>query len=162
MWFLLSLIRAIFSWKNGQDFLYRSFFVTVLGPVARGLVSANRWLRGIKTAYRFPWYLTLVSANHASNNPGLMYSKVLHALCVKRSCGSGINASSWKNEWILEFDTSERRLGETLRNKHARIHVRSGTGRHNNVQFCAWKVSFRRSFLPSIWLQTKGCLIYAT
>ena len=42
----------------------------VLGPVARILVSANRWLRGIKT-YRFPWYLTPVSANHTSNNPGL-------------------------------------------------------------------------------------------
>ena len=37
------------------------------GPVARSLVSANRWLRGIKT-YRFPSYLTLVSANHASSN----------------------------------------------------------------------------------------------
>ena len=45
------------------------------GPVARSLVSANRWLRGIKM-YRFPWYLTLVSTNHASSNPGqvdLMY-----------------------------------------------------------------------------------------
>ena len=41
-----------------------------LGPVVLSLVSANRWLRGIKT-YRFPWYLTLVSANHASSNPGL-------------------------------------------------------------------------------------------
>ena len=41
----------------------------VQGPVAQRLVSANRWLRGIKT-YRFPWYLTLVSANHASSNPG--------------------------------------------------------------------------------------------
>ena len=39
------------------------------GSVVRSLVSANRWLRGIKT-YRFPWYLTLVSANHASSNPG--------------------------------------------------------------------------------------------
>ena len=39
------------------------------GPVVRSLVSANRWLRGIKTN-RFPWYLTLVSANHASSNPG--------------------------------------------------------------------------------------------
>ena len=39
------------------------------GPVVRSLVSANRWLRGIKT-YRFPWYLTLVSANHALSNPG--------------------------------------------------------------------------------------------
>ena len=41
-----------------------------LGPVARSLVSANHWLRGIKM-YRFPWYLTLVSTNHASSNPGL-------------------------------------------------------------------------------------------
>ena len=40
------------------------------GPVARSLVNANRWLRGIKM-YRFPWYLTLVSTNHASSNPGL-------------------------------------------------------------------------------------------
>ena len=39
------------------------------GPVVRSLVSANRWLRGIKT-YRFPWYLTLVSANHDLSNPG--------------------------------------------------------------------------------------------
>ena len=39
------------------------------GPVVRSLVSANRGLRGIKT-YRFPWYLTLVSANHALSNPG--------------------------------------------------------------------------------------------
>ena len=38
------------------------------GLVVRSLVSANRWLRGIKT-YRFPWYLTLVSANHALRNP---------------------------------------------------------------------------------------------
>ena len=44
-------------WNNSQ------------GPVARSLVSANRWLRGIKL-YRFPWYLTLVSTNHASSNPG--------------------------------------------------------------------------------------------
>ena len=42
-----------------------------LGPVARSLVNANRWLRGIKM-YRFPWYLTLVSTNHVSSNPGLI------------------------------------------------------------------------------------------
>ena len=29
----------------------------------------NCWLRGIKT-YRFPWYLRLVSTNHALSNPG--------------------------------------------------------------------------------------------
>ena len=34
-------------------------------PVARSLVSGNRWLRGIKT-YRFPWD----SANHPSSNRG--------------------------------------------------------------------------------------------
>ena len=45
--------------------------LTALGPVARSLVSANCWLRGIKM-YRFPWYLTLVSTNHASRNPGLV------------------------------------------------------------------------------------------
>ena len=43
----------------------------IQGPVAESLVSANRWLRGIKM-YRFPWYLTLVSTNHASSNPGLV------------------------------------------------------------------------------------------
>ena len=43
--------------------------VSEQGPVARSVVSANRWLRGIKM-YRFPWYLTLVSTNHASSNPG--------------------------------------------------------------------------------------------
>ena len=47
------------------------FLGTHQGPVVRSLVSASRWLRGIKT-YRFPWYLTLVSANHASSNPGQM------------------------------------------------------------------------------------------
>ena len=31
------------------------------------MVSTNHWLRGIKT-YRLSWYLTRVSANHASSN----------------------------------------------------------------------------------------------
>ena len=44
-----------------------------LGPVARSLVSPNpRWLKGIKTC-RFLWYITLVSANHDSSNPGLRF-----------------------------------------------------------------------------------------
>ena len=55
------------------DAYYSSLFFlagfTLHGPVAGSLVSANRWLRGIKM-YRFPWYLTLVSTNHASSNPG--------------------------------------------------------------------------------------------
>ena len=41
--------------------------VTVLSQVARSFVSADRWLTGIKI-YRFSWYLTWVSANHASSN----------------------------------------------------------------------------------------------
>ena len=49
------------------------------GPVARSLVSANRWLRGIKM-YRFPWYLTLVSTNHASSNPGQDVKKAVGLL----------------------------------------------------------------------------------
>ena len=44
-------------------------FANGQGLVAQSLVSTNRWLRGIKT-YRFPWYLMLVNANHASSNPG--------------------------------------------------------------------------------------------
>ena len=47
--------------------------INAQGPVARSLVSANRWLRGIKM-YRLPWYLMLVSTNHASSNPGLVIS----------------------------------------------------------------------------------------
>ena len=42
--------------------------LNIQGPVARSLVSANRWSRGIKM-YRFRWYLTLVSTNNASSNP---------------------------------------------------------------------------------------------
>ena len=49
----------------------KTIWCSQLGPVVRSLVSANRWSRGIKT-YRFPWYLTLVSTNHASSNPGLI------------------------------------------------------------------------------------------
>ena len=53
----------------GPDF---GFKCNEKGPVARSLVSANRWLSGIKL-YRFPWYLTLVSTNHASSNPGQVF-----------------------------------------------------------------------------------------
>ena len=42
-----------------------------LGWVARSMVSANHWLRGIKT-YRLSWHLTRVSANHASSNWALL------------------------------------------------------------------------------------------
>ena len=54
------------------------------GPVVRSLVSANRWLRGIKT-YRFPWYLTLVSTNHASSNPAQIYKQVFTFFLISSS-----------------------------------------------------------------------------
>jgi len=58
--------------KSMNKFFYNratvaSRFANVQRPVVRSLVSANCWLRGIKT-YRFPWYLTLFSANYASSN----------------------------------------------------------------------------------------------
>ena len=67
-------VEKTFLGKSPLHLLYsiRSSFwrrFEVLGPVV--LVSANRWLRGIKM-YRFPWYLTLVSTNRASSNPGLV------------------------------------------------------------------------------------------
>ena len=52
------------------------------GPVARSLVSANRWLRGIKM-YRFPWYLTLVCTNHASSNPGQVFITDFVSKCYR-------------------------------------------------------------------------------
>ena len=61
-----------------------AYNVRVQGPVARSLVSANRWLKGMKT-YRFPWYLTLVSANQASSKPGLV--KTWHCLFVLQNPG---------------------------------------------------------------------------
>ena len=57
------------AWDIRGGFLSFTFIPRHQGPVVRSLVSANRWLRAIKT-YRFPWYLTLVSTNHASSNPG--------------------------------------------------------------------------------------------
>ena len=75
------IIIAVFEYRDSVPCLFVCLRFTIppkyqtnltanLGPVVRSLVSAIRWLRGIKT-YRFPWYLTLVSANHASSNPGL-------------------------------------------------------------------------------------------
>ena len=64
------LTKVIMSYVECQRCYYNLQLITNhQGPVVRNLVSANRCLRGIKT-YRFPWYLTLVSANHASSNPG--------------------------------------------------------------------------------------------
>ena len=66
--------------KSLYPLVCKGFDNVNLGPVARTLVSANRWFkRGIKM-YRFPWYLTLVSTNHASSNPGLLSRQHLFTL----------------------------------------------------------------------------------
>ena len=69
------------------------------GPVAQRLVSANRWLRGIKT-YRFPWYLSLVSANHASSNPG------------QKACIYGVDVSDTVKAIGAEIDKNSLTLTE--------------------------------------------------
>ena len=72
----------------------------IQGPVARSLVSANRWLRGIKM-YRFPWYLTLVSTDHASSNPGQAektfsyHGHVLVTLHVQFLCSDWLKFDRW-------------------------------------------------------------------
>ena len=72
----LTVVSLLKKEENLLIFVYfifvtqsRMFDFVGQGLVDRSLVSANRCLRGIKTN-RFPWYLTLVSANHASSNPG--------------------------------------------------------------------------------------------
>ena len=42
-----------------------------LGILAKSMVSASQWLRGIET-YTILWYLTLVSANYASRNSSVI------------------------------------------------------------------------------------------
>ena len=52
------------------------------------MVSANHWLGYIKT-YRLSWYLTAVSANHASSNSALdiiNYSSPAKQQILKRAC----------------------------------------------------------------------------
>ena len=66
-----NVIRDVMGESYTLLLLQRQLSRQQLGPVVQSLVSVNRWLRGIKT-YRFPWYLTLVSTNHASSNPGLV------------------------------------------------------------------------------------------
>ena len=71
MW--ISTFRPLYCWSStdyGVDWqcINKS---SALGWVARSMVSANHWLRGIKT-YRLSWYLTRVIANHASSNWALV------------------------------------------------------------------------------------------
>ena len=75
--FISSLAHCVVSLDKE---LYSTLSLLTQGPVARSLVSANRCLRGIKM-YRFPWYLTLVSTNHASSNPSQEFKWVPATYC---------------------------------------------------------------------------------
>ena len=55
-------------WKNLQSKHNHQYHRVILGNFFISFHIGT--LRGIKS-YTFPWYLTLVSANHASSNPGL-------------------------------------------------------------------------------------------
>ena len=85
----------------------RSRLVTVSDqrPVVRSLVSANRWLRGIKI-YRFPWYLTLVSAHHASSNPGQVFDK------VGKSFPNYKPGTSWCTKYKVKTDKKFKEHGK--------------------------------------------------
>ena len=52
-----------------------------LGPVVRGMISANHWLSRIKIN-RLSWYLTLVSSNQASSNSALDYRSEERSLVI--------------------------------------------------------------------------------
>ena len=78
----------------------------------RGQVSANRWLRGIKM-YRFPWYLTLVSTNHASSDPGQVVSPSICKHQLYPSCRPSTKPPSprlWADLCIPLLRSSERIL----------------------------------------------------
>ena len=79
-----------------------SLTICVQGPVARSLVSANRWLRDIKL-YRFPWYLTLVSTNHASSNPGQEGIALTHSVTL-------ILIYIIHNQWDLTFSFTATKI----------------------------------------------------
>ena len=83
------------------------------GPVVRSLVST----RGIKT-YRFPWYLTLVSAKHASINPGqYVNNKNLNTVVFENqiTCFSYLHYTTEKNHNYNSLPTDEKEKIKTLR-----------------------------------------------
>ena len=67
------LLGACQTWRWSVTTLFPPRATVSMATVAQLLIkacmaTANRWLRDVKT-YRLPWYLTLVSTNHASSNP---------------------------------------------------------------------------------------------
>ena len=77
--FLYSLTNGVGTRNTSTVISLRwpSYLVN-LGWDARSMVSANHWLKGIKTG-RLLWFLTRVSANHASSNWALV-DKTKHSM----------------------------------------------------------------------------------
>ena len=119
-----------FTFKVLLLFLYRGWILgnilpvprvnlsfTTQGPVTRHLVSANHWLRGIK-AYRFPWHLMLVMANHASSNAGQAVksqnrraaSNIIDCVTFTRTNGNTVNLILCSLGIVCGFFTSPRIL----------------------------------------------------
>ena len=55
--------------------------------------------------YRFPWYLTLVSTNHASSNPGQMFKLV--GMGSIPSCTNTLGHNITEEKFILLFENGK-------------------------------------------------------
>ena len=86
-----------------QSFWWITNITLEEGPVARSLVSANRWLRGIKM-YRFPWYLTLVSTTvlRATRARSSAYIKqfYLESLSYCVLINFHTTPTNWLTDWL--------------------------------------------------------------
>ena len=108
-------ITFIFIKTMSHDLLVQMAYIVLRstapmrqGPVARSLLSANRWLRGIKM-YRFLWYLTLVSTNHAcfeQPGPELQKKNYWSALFQKWLCAPCNWHSTWREVSTVVHETS--------------------------------------------------------
>ena len=58
--------------------------------------------------YRFPWYLTLVSTNHASNNPGqiILFAVIVNDILVLTVCMRVNNNFFGGKHYILQQVTA--------------------------------------------------------
>ena len=149
------LLRMCSNWGGNEKWLtlkktstqveinLNSTLAILLGLVVRSLVSANRWLRGIKT-YRFPWYLTLVSANHASSNPGLF--------CTSTEC-RGVNTRP-----------SETTFHSYIIIRYALILKDVTDGTVSFTKFCCWSLTCWLFHLPifKYFCKHESCLLQCT
>ena len=96
--------KKSYMYINQWSLLVVSTWLKHVGSVAGSLVSANR-SRGIKI-YRFPWYLMVVSANHASSNPA--WGKWVERGGVVQWLGC------WVFMWLPQVETPVQTSGEDL------------------------------------------------